>query len=61
MNVVVCGQCGQRFTISHDLISQDAGLAERQGAWLLDRFVWDHIQDSKHRATIALPAAAEIK
>ena len=61
MNVVVCGQCGQRFSISHDLVSQNAELAERQGTWLLDRFVWDHIQENKHRATIALPGSAEIK
>lgn len=61
MNIVVCSQCGQRFSISHDLISPDADLAERQVAWLLDRFIWDHIQESKHRATITLPAAAEMK
>jgi hypothetical protein len=61
MNVVVCTQCGQRFTISHDLVAQDANLAERQGVWLLDRFVWDHIQETKHRATITLPASSEMK
>jgi hypothetical protein len=60
MTVIVCSQCGQRFSISHDLISQDAELAERQGTWLRDRFVWDHIQESKHKATIALPGSAEI-
>lgn len=61
MNVVVCGQCGQRFIISHDVISQDAALADRQMVWLLDHFVWDHIQENKHKAMITLPASAEMK
>jgi len=61
MSVVVCPECGQRFAISHDPASQDALLAERQAAWLKDHFVWDHIQENKHRALIMLPASADMK
>jgi hypothetical protein len=61
MNVVVCPECGQRFAISHDPASQDPDLAQRQSAWLKDQFVWDHIQENKHRALIMLPASADMK
>jgi hypothetical protein len=61
MSVVVCPECGQRFAISHDPAAQDPVLAERQATWLQDQFVWDHIQESKHRALIMLPASADIK
>jgi hypothetical protein len=61
MSVVACSQCGQRFAISHDPASQDPALAERQAAWLQDHFVWDHIQESKHRALITLPGSSEMK
>jgi hypothetical protein len=61
MSVVVCTQCGERFTISHELACQDAALAERQATWLQDHFVWDHIQETKHRGMITLPASAEMK
>jgi hypothetical protein len=61
MSVVVCAECGERFAISHDSLSQDAALAERQAAWLRDHFVWDHIQETRHRALIILPASADMK
>lgn len=61
MSVVVCAECGERFAISHDPALQDAALAERQAVWLRDHFVWDHIQETKHRALITLPASADIK
>jgi hypothetical protein len=61
MKLVVCGQCGERFTIGHDPASANLELAERQATWLQDHFVWDHIQESKHRGSIALPAANELK
>lgn len=61
MNVVVCAECGQRFAISHEPASQNAALAERQAVWLQDHFVWDHIQENKHRALIMLPASADMK
>jgi hypothetical protein len=61
MSVVVCAECGERFAISHNLLSQDAALAERQAVWLQDIFVWDHIQETRHRATIVLPASCDMK
>ena len=61
MTVVECVQCGQRFAIGHHPASQNAGLAEKQATWLQDRFVWDHIQESKHQGSITLPAVAEMK
>ncbi len=61
MSTVVCEQCGARFTISHRLFSEDANLAQRQAAWLADRFVWDHIQENKHPGSIHLPGGADLK
>ena len=61
MKVVECGNCGERFEISHQAASQDAQLAVRQAAWLQDQFVWDHIQENRHRALINLPEANEMK
>lgn len=61
MNVVECNKCGERFEISHHLGAQDSQLAELQAAWLQDQFVWDHIQENRHRGSIALPEANEMK
>ncbi|MGE5322437.1 MAG: hypothetical protein ACM3SW_06225 [Actinomycetota bacterium] len=61
MNVVECSNCGERFEISHQAVFQDPVLAERQAAWLQDQFVWDHIQENKHRGLITLPASDEMK
>ena len=61
MNVVECSECGDRFAICHHMNSQDPALAERQAVWLKDQFVWDHIQEDKHHASIALPASDEMK
>jgi hypothetical protein len=55
MSDVVCGQCGVRFQITHRMASLDRRLAERQAAWLAEQFVWDHIQEHKHRGSIELP------
>jgi hypothetical protein len=60
MQIVVCGQCGDRFAITHESAAADTELAVRQAAWLQDHFVWDHIQESKHRSSIALPAVEEL-
>ncbi len=59
MATVVCEECGASFQITHPMSLQDAALAHRQARWLVDRFVWDHIQESKHRTSIELPALAE--
>ena len=55
MTEVVCADCGVRFQITHQVWASDLRLAERQAAWLADQFVWDHIQEHKHRASIELP------
>lgn len=55
MSDVVCADCGVRFQITHRMAATDEQLAHRQAAWLADRFVWDHIQEQKHRALIELP------
>jgi hypothetical protein len=60
MQTVECGQCGERFAITHDLATADAELAVRQAAWLQDHFVWDHIQETRHRSSIALPSPEEL-
>lgn len=60
MEVVVCGQCGDRFAITHEVATADVDLATRQAVWLQDQFVWDHIQETKHRSSITLPAADEL-
>ncbi len=61
MNVVECENCGERFEISHLAAAQDAQLARRQAVWLQEQFVWDHIQENRHRGLINLPQAEEIK
>lgn len=55
MTQVVCDQCGMRFQITHHASACDPQMAERQAAWLADQFVWDHIQEHKHSASIELP------
>jgi len=55
MTEVVCGECGVRFHITHRAPANDGALAARQAVWLADKFVWDHIQENKHRASIELP------
>lgn len=60
MQIVGCGQCGDRFAITHESVAADPELAARQAAWLEDQFVWDHIQETKHRSSVALPAAEEL-
>jgi len=59
IETVVCGNCGQRFSIQSDQGLQDAGLAGRQAAWVADQLVWDHIQERKHHGTIDLPDLSE--
>ena len=60
MQIVECGQCSERFAITHDQATAAPELAARQAAWLQDQFVWDHIQETKHRSSIALPALEEL-
>ena len=59
MTVVVCGDCGAEFQIGHRSNYQDSSLAGRQAVWLADKFVWDHIQENKHPASVDLPELAE--
>jgi len=51
MKVVACEQCSARFATCQPPATQGASLAEWQAAWLADRLVWDHIQESKHRGS----------
>lgn len=53
--MVVCPQCGDRFSVMNDWPNVDRALAKRHTTWLLDRFVWDHIQEIKHKGSIPLP------
>ena len=55
METVVCDQCGQRFAIHHDLVSQDVEVARQQASWVKDQLVWDHIQERKHHGRVELP------
>jgi hypothetical protein len=61
MKTVVCPQCGEQFAIGHKQALQDPQLASRQATWLQDQFVWDHIQENKHQASIRLPGLDEMK
>jgi hypothetical protein len=54
LETVVCGKCGQRFAI-HNHSAHDAGLVEKQAAWVEDQLVWDHIQERRHHASMELP------
>jgi hypothetical protein len=58
---VVCDQCGDHYQITHRSPTQDEVLGQRQATWLADKFVWDHIQENKHRASIDLPRSADLK
>lgn len=55
METIVCGSCGQRFTIHHDAALQDIELARKQASWVENHLVWDHIQERKHHGCIDLP------
>jgi hypothetical protein len=61
MTTVVCYQCGAKFSIVHRSVCPDQALAERQAAWLADKFVWDHIQENNHQSSIQLPGSREMK
>jgi hypothetical protein len=61
IRIVVCQTCGDRFAISHDITAVDPELAARQAVWLAEHFVWDHIQENRHRGSITLPGARELK
>jgi hypothetical protein len=61
MTVVTCQDCCTQYAINHDAASPDAPLAARQAVWLADQLVWEHIQENKHRGSISLPAADQIK
>lgn len=61
MTTVVCYQCGAEFSIAHRSSCTDQALAERQAAWLADKFVWDHIQENSHQNSIQLPGSREMK
>jgi hypothetical protein len=58
--IVVCPQCGDRFSIAHEVPCLDPSVAKQHSEWLLDHFVWDHIQENKHRGSISLPNAEEL-
>lgn len=55
LETVVCGNCGQRFAIRHDVASLDVELAKKQVSFVTEQLVWDHIQERKHHGTIELP------
>lgn len=55
IETVVCGNCGQRFAIRHDVASLDVELAKKQVSFVTEQLVWDHIQERKHHGTIELP------
>jgi hypothetical protein len=60
MTVVVCADCGAEFQIGHRSNYQDRSLADRQAVWLADKFVWDHIQETKHPGSVDLPELPEL-
>ena len=55
MKTVVCGKCGQRFTICDAPAVLDAELMKKRIAWIQGEFVWDHIQERRHHALLKLP------
>lgn len=61
MTTVACDTCGEQFQITQRMPLCDADLAQRQARWLVDHLVWDHIQETKHHATIELPDVPKTK
>lgn len=59
--IVVCPECGDSYSIGGEVPCLDSALAQSRGAWLLDQFVWDHIQESKHHGSIRLPSSEELQ
>ncbi len=55
MGTVSCETCGFHYAIEHPAGAADEALAQRQSAWLVERFVWDHIQETKHSGSVHLP------
>lgn len=53
---VTCDQCGEKFAIAYSPEASGVALVNRQAKWLVDHLVWDHIQESKHKGSITLPA-----
>lgn len=59
--IIVCPDCGDSFSIASEVPCADSALAKSRGAWLLEHFVWDHIQETRHRGSIPLPSAEELR
>jgi len=53
--MVKCEQCGEEFGIAHGPAAAELAVAARQAKWLAEQFVWDHIQENKHKGCINLP------
>ena len=58
--VVVCLECGERFSIAKEVPCVDQPRVTRLTHWLLDKLVWDHIQENKHPGSILLPESEEL-
>ena len=54
--VVACEECGDRFEFAQETDEAAVALAKRQVKWLTDQFTWDHIQETRHKGAITMPA-----
>ena len=55
MGVVICDNCGLRFTITQPSHHRNTDAAERQASWLEKHLAHDHENGFEHEDTIDLP------
>jgi transcription elongation factor Elf1 len=55
MGVVICDNCGARFTITQPAHHQNMDAAERQATWLERKLEHDHANGFEHDDAIDLP------
>lgn len=53
--VAICNQCGDRFLIARNPTIVNVQILDKHLLFLQEQFVWDHIQENKHRSSIRLP------
>lgn len=55
MGIVICDNCGARFTITQPAQHRNPDAAERQASWLERRLAHDHESGFEHDDAIDLP------
>jgi hypothetical protein len=55
MGSLRCDSCGEEFTVFHDPVFADKGVAARQAHWLEKVLAEEHERERKHPDRIQLP------